>query len=264
MFRPYTPKDDVQKKSYYTDRFYVTPEIPKEPVTNERLSADMAELEKTVGLKESYMMRGHAVAIIEAKFNKQALVLLKSRGFTMLMEMSAVDFLAKTGEFEVFYELLSVTRNQRIRVKCRIKDGEAIESVSDLWRSANWSEREMYDMYGIIANNHPHLSRILMPADWHGFPLRRSYPLQGDEFAQWYEVDKIYGKEYRDIIGPENRDPARVDRNDTIRFSRLGREVFAGAEPKEEETPIQYLERKFPVLHSDFDPAKQKVLDKRK
>lgn len=264
MFRPYTPKNDVQKKSYYTDRFYVTPSIAKDPIEDQRLLEDVAELEKTVGVIESYSMRSYAVVIVEAKFLKQTMVLLNSRGFGQLMEMSANDYLASTGEFELFYELLSVERNQRMRVKCRIKDGEAIESVSDLWRSANWSEREAYDMFGIIFNNHPHLRRILMPDDWHDYPLRKTYPLQGDEFAQWYEVDKIYGKEFRDVIGPENRDPARVDRHDTIRFSRLGREVFAGAEPKEELTPIKYLEKPMPILHSDFDPKKQKVLDKRK
>lgn len=264
MFRPYTPKNDVQKKSYYTDRFYVTPSVPKDEISNPDVKEDIAELEKTVGVIESYEMRGMPVAIIEAKFIKQAMVLLISRGYGQLMEMSANDYLAQSGEFELFYELLSVERKQRMRIKCRIKEQEAIESVSDLWRSANWSEREAYDMFGIIFNNHPHLKRIIMPDDWHGFPLRKTYPLHGDEFAQWYEVDKIYGKEFRDVIGPENRDPARVDRHDTIRFSRLGREVFAGAEPKDEITPIQYLEKRMPILHSDFDPKKQKVLDKRK
>ena len=264
MFRPYQPKDDVQKKPYYTDRFLVIPELPKEPVSEERLAADVAELEKTVGLKESYMMAGHAVVIVEAKYNKQALMLLQARGFEYLMELSAVDFLAGSGEFEIFYELLSISRNQRIRMKCRIQEKEAIESVSDLWRAANWQEREMYDMFGIIANNHPNLKRILMPDDWHDYPLRKTYPLIGDEFAQWYEVDKIYGKEFRDVIGPENRDPARVDRYDTTRFARLGHEVQYGAEPKDEPTAIAYQDKKRPILNDDMDPAKSKQLDKRK
>lgn len=71
------------------------------------------------------------------------------------------------------------------------------------------------------------MKRILMPDDWEGFPLRKTYPLQGDEFAQWYEVDKLFGKEARDIIGPEIRDSARVDRYDTERFARLGHESSA-------------------------------------
>ncbi|GHV04311.1 NADH-quinone oxidoreductase [Campylobacterota bacterium] len=264
MFRPYTPKDDVQKKVYHTERFYVAPEIAKEPIEDERIKADIAELERGVGVLESYTQRKLPFVWIDARHNKAALSVLKDRGFTMLMEMSAIDRLAQQGEFEIFYSLLSVTRGQRLIVKCRINENDTIESVSDLWRSANWSEREMYDMYGIIANNHPHLTRILMPADWVGFPLRRSYPLQGDEAAQWYEVDKIYGKEFREKIGAENRDAGRIDRDDTKRFSRLGHETLFGEAPKDEITPITYVERHIPLLYSDFDPKKQKVLDKRK
>jgi NADH-quinone oxidoreductase subunit C len=69
-----------------------------------------------------------------------------------------------------------------------------------------------------------------MPDDWEGYPLRKTYPLQGDEFAQWYEVDKIFGKEARDIIGPEIRDSAHIDRYDTERFARLGHEVSKGSD----------------------------------
>ena len=60
-----------------------------------------------------------------------------------------------------------------------------------------------------------------MPKDWVGHPLLKSYPLQGDEYAAWYEVDKIFGKEYRQIIGPEQRDSARIDRNDDKNFSAI-------------------------------------------
>jgi len=107
---------------------------------------------------------------------------------------------------------------------------------------ANFAEREMYDMFGIVANNHPELKRILMPEDWVGHPLLKTYPLQGDEAASWYEVDKIFGKEYRDVIGPELRDPSRIDRGDTQRFARVGKEVPFGADPellKEAEKSIE-------------------------
>ena len=263
MFRPYTPKDDVQRKSYYSDRFYVPKEIAKEPITDDQLTADIDQLAQSVGVIESYALRSQAIVIVEAAKSKAALAALQAQGYTMLMEMSAVDFLASRGEFEIFYQLLSVTKNRRIRVKTAIKEGQAIDSVSDLWRSANWSEREMYDMFGIIASGHPHLSRILMPNDWVGFPLRKTYPLQGDEFAQWYEVDKIYGKEFREKIGAENRDAGRVDRDDTRNFARVGFEVPFDTEPTDEPTPISYIEKR-KLLYSDFDPNKQKVLEKRK
>jgi len=122
----------------------------------------------------------------------------------------------------------------------------------------------MWDLMGVKVNNHPYLKRLIMPDDWEGHPLRKTYPLEGDEFAQWYEVDKIFGKEARDIIGPENRDPARVDRYDTERFARLGHEVPKGA-PIDEgaATPVQYQEEEGVFMIEKFNKA-PKVLDKRK
>ncbi|MDR1912107.1 MAG: NADH-quinone oxidoreductase subunit C [Helicobacteraceae bacterium] len=260
----YNPKADVQKKPYHTDRFYVPKEIDAVAITDPIVCADVEKLERAIGVIKSYFMRNEAIVYVAASKNKEALKLLQSLGYTQLMELSAIDYLAPRGEFEVFYELLGVEKNRRLRLKVVIKENEAIESVSDLWRSANWSERECYDMFGIIFNNHPHLCRILMPEDWVGYPLRRSYPLQGDEFAQWYEVDKIYGKEFREKIGAENRDSARVDRDDTKNFARLGYETPFGEAPKDEVTPIKYVEKRKPILYSDFDPQKQKILDKRK
>jgi NADH-quinone oxidoreductase subunit C len=179
----------------------------------------------------------------------------------MMSEMSAVDYLAQSGEFEVFYQLLNLKERKRVRVVCRIEQGLAIESIVPLYKSANFAEREMYDMFGIVVNNHPFLKRIIMPDDWEGHPLLKTYPLHGDEFAQWYEVDKIFGKDAREAIGPENRDPSRIDRYDTKRFSRVGREVPFGADISEgePETPIEYS-KTFLVDYT----SSQKQLEERK
>ena len=190
----------------------------------------------------------------------------------ILVELSAIDYIDTKGGFEIFYEMLSTSKRKRIRVKTFIEEGEAIESVECLFRMANWSEREMYDMFGIVANNHTFLKRILMPDDWHGHPLLKTYPLHGDEAAQWYEVDKIFGKEARDIIGPEIRDSASVDRYDTQRFSRLGHEVPKGTNIKEGEepdTPIRYQEEGGvglfgKTLVAPFDEIETKYLDERR
>jgi NADH-quinone oxidoreductase subunit C len=101
-----------------------------------------------------------------------------------------------------------------------------------------------------------------MPDDWEGHPLLKTYPLQGDEFASWYEVDKIFGKEYRDVIGPENRDPARIDRYDTKRFSRVGYEVPFGADISEgeKEQAVEYSE----TILVDYTKESGKVLDERR
>jgi NADH-quinone oxidoreductase subunit C len=137
--------------------------------------------------------------------------------------------------------MLSMGKRKRVRIKCFIDEKQAINSVSKLFRSADWSEREMFDMFGVIVNNHPYMKRILMPDDWEGHPLRKTYPLQGDEFAAWYEVDRIYGKEARDIIGPELREPAEVNRYDSTRFSRLGHEVPFGYDVKANGEPEKRL-----------------------
>ena len=259
--RKYVPKDNVQGKAYYTDRFWVAPRVPRSEVEDAHFSAVVEALGDLA--KESYIEIGQLVVHIDATDNVATLKTLKEKcGYTQCSEQSAVDYLAQDGEFELFYQLLNVNEAKRVRVVCRIKEGEAIESVTSLFKSANFAEREMFDMFGIKVNNHPFLKRIIMPDDWEGHPLRKTYPLVGDEFASWYEVDKIFGKEYRDIIGPENRDPAHVDRYDTKRFARVGYEVPFGSDISEGETeqPIEYSD----TFLVDYNKKASKTLDKRK
>lgn len=259
MFRRYQPKDNVQKKAYYTDRFLVVPEVPKAPVEDTVSKAHIDAVAKTVAVEASYMQRDNVVMVVNAKDAKKALEILKGAGYLVLTEMSAVDWLAKKGGFEVFYQLLNIKAAKRIRVKCLIKENEAIESVEPLFRSADWAEREMYDMFGIKVNNHPNLKRILLPEDWHDYPLRKTYPLHGDEAANWYEVDLIYGKEYRDVIGPEQRDAAFVDANDTKNFARIGHEVGFGEQPTQDLVPIRYQEDGGAPLIKKMKPEESKI-----
>ncbi len=260
--RPYRPKDNVQKKSYYTDRFWVAPRIPEEPVEDEIFKADLEKVQESIKIKKAYIQRGQLVIFIDAKDNVQTLKILKEEcGYDILSEMSAIDYLAQDGEFEIFYQLLSMSKRKRVRVKCRIKEDAAIESVEPLFRSADWSEREMYDMFGIKVNNHPYLKRILMPEDWVGYPLRKTYPLHGDEAAQWYEVDKIFGKEYREIIGPEQRDAAYISTTDTCNFARIYHEVPRCADPNSEPEQIESFNEDAPLVET-FDLKKSKIVDK--
>jgi len=260
--RKYTPKDNVQGKSYYTDRYWVAPRVPRLKVEEgshfENVVNALGELSK-----DSYIEIGQLIIHIDAKSNFDALKILKETcGYTQCSEQSAVDYLAKDGEFELFYQLLNVTEALRVRVICRIKEGEAIESISSLYRSALFAEREVFDMFGIKINNHPFLKRIIMPDDWEGHPLLKTYPMIGDEFASWYEVDKIFGKEYRDVIGPENRDQSRIERYDTKRFSRVGYEVPFDADISEgeKENPIEYSE----TVLVDYNKNSSKQLDERR
>jgi len=84
----------------------------------------------------------------------------------------------KTEEFELVYILYSFSKNEYLRLKCRIKEWEQIESVVSVWSTANWLEREVYDMFGVQYANHPDLKRILLPEDWVGFPLRKDYNIR--------------------------------------------------------------------------------------
>ena len=104
--------------------------------------------------------------------------------FVRLTSITAVDWHPAEPRFEVVYHLHSIETHKRVRVKCRIsgKDPE-IDSATGVWRSANWYERETFDMFGIKFRNHPDLQRILMPTDWEGHPLRKDYPVHGYKYS---------------------------------------------------------------------------------
>jgi NADH-quinone oxidoreductase subunit C len=87
--------------------------------------------------------------------------------------------------FEVIYNLYSIAANERVRLKVAV-NGEGVESVTSVWPSADWPEREVYDLFGVVFRNHPDLRRILLPPDWEGHPLRKDYPLEFVE-NRWTE-----------------------------------------------------------------------------
>jgi NADH-quinone oxidoreductase subunit C len=99
-----------------------------------------------------------------------------------LVDVLGVDHNPSTPDsprFEVVYHLYSIPKRHRIRLKVKVSEGESVPTVSDIWRAANWPEREVYDMFGIVFDDHPNLKRIYLAEDWEGFPLRKDYPLKG-------------------------------------------------------------------------------------
>jgi len=102
-------------------------------------------------------------------------------GFKYLSMIAGMDYSPASPRFGVVYNLYSHKHHDRITLKARLADNQspAIDSVSKVWSTANWHEREIYDMMGIRFNGHPDLRRILMPADWVGHPQRKDYPLKG-------------------------------------------------------------------------------------
>lgn len=110
---------------------------------------------------------------------------LKSeQGFIRLSGITAVDWHPADPRFEVVYLLHSIDKNARLRLKCWVSEQEAeIDSVTGVWRTALWYEREVFDLFGVVFRNHPDLRRIMMPDDWEGHPLRKDYPVHGYKYS---------------------------------------------------------------------------------
>jgi NADH-quinone oxidoreductase subunit C len=103
-------------------------------------------------------------------------------GFNFLTDLCGVDYLGQTPRFMVVYQLYNIGTHTRLRIKTPVEEQDArLDTVSGVWATANWLERECWDLMGITFNNHPDPRRILMPADWEGHPLRKDYPLQGPD-----------------------------------------------------------------------------------
>jgi NADH-quinone oxidoreductase subunit C len=104
--------------------------------------------------------------------------------FALLSWIGGVDYLPRDPRFEVVYSLLSLSHNLRIHLKVRVSDeNPRVPSVISVWPTADWHERETYDFYGIEFTGHPRLTRILLPEDWVGWPLRKDSPLGYEEVA---------------------------------------------------------------------------------
>ena len=103
-------------------------------------------------------------------------------GYDFLSDLCGVDYLGQSPRFMVVYNLYNITLKDRLRIKVPVEESDAaVDTVSGVWGTANWPERECWDLMGISFNNHSDLRRILMPADWEGHPLRKDYPLQGPD-----------------------------------------------------------------------------------
>jgi NADH-quinone oxidoreductase subunit C len=117
------------------------------------------------------------------RLTEVAKILRDQLRFEMCVGVNGVHYPDQTNrELHAIYSLLSITRNQRIRLEvCVSEKSPHVPSLVEVWAGTNWHERETYDMFGIIFDNHPGLTRILMPDDWAGFPQRKDYPLGGIE-----------------------------------------------------------------------------------
>jgi NADH dehydrogenase (ubiquinone) Fe-S protein 3 len=133
-------------------------------------------------LEEIQVIRDEIICIVPSWALLPFLTFLKNHTntqFKMLIDITAVDYPSRSSRFEVVYQLLSIHYNARIRVKTNVDELTPIESVSSLFPSANWFERETWDMFGICFLNHPDLRRILTDYGFEGHPLRKDFPVSG-------------------------------------------------------------------------------------
>jgi len=114
----------------------------------------------------------------------------RSCRFSSLVDITAVDYPTRDARFDVVYHFLSMYQNQRIRVKCAIREDEMVPSIIEVHPSANWFEREVFDMFGIIFSGHNDLRRILTDYGFRGHPLRKDFPTTGFTEVRYDEVEK--------------------------------------------------------------------------
>jgi len=110
--------------------------------------------------------------------------------FTILIDITAVDWPERTMRFDVIYNLLSLTHNQRIRVKVACDESDPVPSVTSVYSAAAWYEREVWDMYGIMFSDHPDLRRLLTDYGFEGHPLRKDFPLTGYVEVRYDDEEK--------------------------------------------------------------------------
>ena len=149
--------------------------------------------ELTTKIKESKILHNQLYLSINSEDLLDVILLLKTNKdtkFKQLIDITAVDYPENKKRFKIVYLLLSHESNQRILVSYFINENEKISSLVNIFPSANWMEREIFDMYGIKFNDHPDLRRILTDYGFKGFPLRKDFPLTGHNEVRYSEEEK--------------------------------------------------------------------------
>jgi len=149
--------------------------------------------ELTTKIKESKILHNQLYLSINSEDLLDVILLLKTNKdtkFKQLIDITAVDYPENKKRFKIVYLLLSHEFNQRILVSYFINENEKISSLVNIFPSANWMEREIFDMYGIKFNDHPDLRRILTDYGFEGFPLRKDFPLTGHNEVRYSEEEK--------------------------------------------------------------------------
>jgi NADH-quinone oxidoreductase subunit C len=147
----------------------------------ELLAQELREAEGEGTVLDTVFFRGHATLEIDPQAVVAVLAALRQRGYAFLSSVHGVDYYPEEPRLGVLYELLDMSRVDRVAVKLRLpSDAAEVDSVTPQWPTANHQEREVYDMFGVVFRGHPDLRRILMPEDYEGHPQRRDFPIGGE------------------------------------------------------------------------------------
>jgi NADH-quinone oxidoreductase subunit C len=167
-----------------------TPAKPPAPAPLPWDSPMVAKLKSSYGSGiEPLTYAGQNYMVVDRSLIPEILQVLRNQEqFDFCVDITAIHYLQREKPFDVVWVLYSFARNQRIRVKTQISDGETLPSSVPIWTGANWLEREVYDMFGIKFDGHPDMKRILLPEGWKGHPLRKDYGiLQQDN--EWVQIN---------------------------------------------------------------------------
>jgi NADH-quinone oxidoreductase subunit C len=135
---------------------------------------------KPEALEDAKFDRGELTLTVSATDLRAALTALQAAGYNFFEDMTAVDWFPASPRFQLSYHLLSHTFKEHIRLRVFVDgDSPTVDSITPVWPSANYYEREVFDLFGISFTDHPNLRRIMMPDEWVGHPLRKDYPVEG-------------------------------------------------------------------------------------
>ena len=130
---------------------------------------------------DRHAFRGDQTIVVSPAHFEDVVGLVYREGFQQLLDITAVDWFQRDPRFDVVYHLLNLASQERLRLKVRVNDQETLPSLVSRYKSADWSEREVFDMFGIPFLGHPRLERLLMWRDFPGHPLRKDFPLDGGD-----------------------------------------------------------------------------------
>jgi NADH-quinone oxidoreductase subunit C len=161
----------------------------------ELTAQELRQADAEAVLDTEFAPHGRATLLANPAHVHAVLEQLHERGYTNLMSVHGVDYYPHEPRLGIIYELLDMNRVDRITVKARVPtDDPHIATVVDLYLTADFQEREIYDMFGVVFDGHPDLRRILMPEDYEGFPQRRDFPVGGEPILFTYNEEQSYGK----------------------------------------------------------------------